>query len=195
MAENKLHSALFGYKKEDVHEYIQLMSENASNEIKKYLDDLQAFKNETANLKEKNNADIAKKDQEISDLKALLSKKQKEVEDIQVDFNKLKNENEELNKTIKDFDKERSAISKALIVAQNNAGNIISEAKDQADSIMQKLNIDKEEQMRIAAIDMENAKKEIGKTTSELVSLKEQAISALQKYTSELEYILSEYKV
>ena len=53
MPENKLHNALFGYKKQEVHAYIAEISENAEKEALKYQEAAEEFKAELAAVKKR----------------------------------------------------------------------------------------------------------------------------------------------
>ena len=205
MKNEKLKSSLFGYSKKAVCEYLAEMSEKSEAELNKVAGEAKAAQDEIESLKAENKkaaAEATKLRQRIEDNDILSKQYMKEIGDAKAELARLnevvKNlteEKEALSATLTALDAEKKAISEALISARQKADSIVEGAKMEADDVMQKLAIEREEQLRIAAIDMENAKAAINKTTGELVSLKQEVIAAMNKYKSELEYIISEYKM
>ena len=205
MKNEKLGTALFGYSKKAVCEYLAEMSEKSEAELNKVAGEAKAAQDEIESLKAENKkaaAEAAKLRERIEDNDILSKQYMKEIGDAKAELARLnevvKNlteEKEALSAALAALDAEKKAISEALISARQKADSIVEGAKMEADDVMQKLAIEREEQLRIAAIDMENAKAAINKTTGELVSLKQEVIAAMNKYKSELEYIISEYKM
>ncbi len=205
MKNEKLGTALFGYRKKAVCEYLAEMSEKSETELNKYADEVKAAQNEIESLKAENKkaaAEATKLRERIEDNDVLSKQYMKEIGDAKAELARLNEvvkslteEKESLSAALAAMDAEKKAISEALISARQKADSIVEGAKMEADDVMQKLAIEREEQLRIAAIDMENAKAAINKTTGELVSLKQEVIAAMNKYKSELEYIISEYKM
>lgn len=66
MAEGKLKTALRGYSKEDVHKYIEDMSDSAMREVQKYTGEIERYKAEIAKYRKK----LKEKDSIIKQLKA-----------------------------------------------------------------------------------------------------------------------------
>ncbi|MBR2846758.1 MAG: hypothetical protein IKC41_03270 [Clostridia bacterium] len=205
MKNEKLSSSLFGYSKKAVHEYLAEMSTKSEEELNKYAGEVKSAQDEIESLKAENKkgaAEIAKLRERIEDNDILNKQYMKEIGDAKAELARLtemvKNLTDEknaLSASLSAIEAEKAAISAALISARQKADSIVEGAKMEADDVMQKLAIEREEQLRIAAIDMENAKAAINKTTGELVSLKQEVIAAMNKYKSELEYIISEYKM
>ena len=209
MPEKKLHNALCGYKKQEVHAYIAEISENAEKEALKYQEAAEEFKAELAAVKERQISQQNKHKQqlqrveqqaavarrELDSVKAQLEQKQEQLQALRGAVEAFEQEKKALLEKVEEAEKEKKVISSVLVQAQDQAGNIVGQAKKQAEEVLEQLSIEQEEQRRIAALDLDQAQQEIKKTTDEMLSLKEQLVSAMERYKNELDYLLTEYRV
>ena len=65
MAESKIKSAMRGYSKDDVHEYISKMSDAAEEQMQKYISEIEEYKEEIARYRKK----LKEKDSIIRELR------------------------------------------------------------------------------------------------------------------------------
>ena len=158
MKNEKLSSSLFGYSKKAVHEYLAEMSTKSEEELNKYAGEVKSAQDEIESLKAENKkgaAEIAKLRERIEDNDILNKQYMKEIGDAKAELARLtemvKNLTDEknaLSASLSAIEAEKAAISAALISARQKADSIVEGAKMEADDVMQKLAIEREEQLR-----------------------------------------------
>ena len=132
MPEKKLHNALFGYKKQEVHAYIAEISENAEKEALKYQEAAEEFKAELAAVKERQISQQNKHKQqlqrveqqaavarrELDSVKAQLEQKQEQLQALRGAVEAFEQEKKALLEKVEEAEKEKKVISSVLVQAQ-----------------------------------------------------------------------------
>ncbi len=146
-----------------------------------------------------------------------IEKAGRKYEALSTQYNFLSQENETLKQQVGSLDEERDLISATLLIAQREAVQIRRAAHEAAEELKSQKEREAQsllqeaqkaaEQSRLAQEEESAAKKadlerelavmqsNIDILSKEMKSLKENALSAMKKYTSELDYLITEYKV
>ena len=157
MVEKKLKSSMFGYRKEDVHSYVENLDREMRAKIIMFEDNLTAERNEAQEERENYERTLKSKDARIDELisakvasEKALTEANLTIEELNIQLVKAKEEAEALNKQldaralrtaellekISVLEAERSRIPSALLIAEEKANEMVENAKLKADTII-----------------------------------------------------------
>ncbi len=157
MVEKKLKSSMFGYKKEDVHTYVEDLDREMRAKIIMFENNLTAERNEAQEERENYERAIRGKDARIDELisakvasEKLLTEAKLTIEELNIQLSRAKEEAEQLNaqlearakrtadllEKISVLEEERSRIPSALLIAEEKANEMVESAKLKADTII-----------------------------------------------------------
>ena len=184
MINKKIRKAFFGYKKKDVLSYLKEYSDNVSLSM----DEKQG---------EINGLELALRENSVilSDFKNQVASITEELSIANHTINQLISEKSLLNTKIEALLAQKDIISTVMIAAQREADNVRRLAHEK----IEQERSDFEVNMKYRRGELEKEVEEMrGKSkiiSDEITTLRDGAASALGKYKSELEYMISEYSL